>query len=69
MENKVASVIRASEIEEKHQISFRDALEDIAAFNAKVDKILTEDLNSVQLFEGILIENPFNVISDRGTNA
>jgi hypothetical protein len=37
-------------------------------FVEKVD-IQTEDLNSGQLLEGILIENPFNVISDRGTNA
>lgn len=64
MENTVTSVIRASEIEEKHHISFWDALVVVSAYNSKVDKILTEDLNSGQIFEGILIENPFHAISD-----
>ena len=53
------SVIRASEIEEKYNISFRDAMIIVAAYSAKVDMILTEDLNSGQIIEGILIENPF----------
>ena len=53
------SVIRASEIEEKYNISFRDAMIIVAAYSAKVDMILTEDLNSGQTIEGILIENPF----------
>ena len=30
-----------------------------AAYTAKSDKILTEDLNHGQIIEGILIENPF----------
>jgi predicted nucleic acid-binding protein len=60
MENTVISVVRASEIEEKYHISFWDALVVVAAYESKVDKILTEDLNSGQLIEGILIENPFN---------
>jgi predicted nucleic acid-binding protein len=58
-ENTSMSVIRASEIEEKHHISFWDALVVVAAYEAKVDKILTEDLNSGQTIEGILVENPF----------
>lgn len=53
------SVIRASEIEEKYCISFWDALVIVSAYEAKVDKILTEDLNAGQIIEGILIENPF----------
>jgi len=53
------SIIRASEIEEKYRISFWDALVVVAAYESKVDKILTEDLNSGQIIEGILIENPF----------
>lgn len=53
------SVIMASEIEEKYRISFWDALVIVAAYEAGVDKILTEDLNSGQIIEGILIENPF----------
>lgn len=58
-ENTAMSVIRASELEEKYQISFRDALVVVAADESKVDKILTEDLNPGQIIEGILIENPF----------
>jgi len=53
------SIIRAAEIEEKHRISFWDALVIIAAYEAKCEKILTEDLNSGQVIEGVLIENPF----------
>lgn len=55
------SVIRATEIEEKHRISFWDALVIVAAYEAKCEKILTEDLNSGQIIEGVLIENPFKV--------
>jgi predicted nucleic acid-binding protein len=54
------SVIRASEIEEQYRISFWDALIVVAAYEAKVHKILTEDFNAGQLIEGILIENPFH---------
>lgn len=53
------SIIRASEIEERHKISFWDALVIVAAYEAKCEKILTEDLNSGQVIEGVLIENPF----------
>jgi predicted nucleic acid-binding protein len=58
-ENTVISLIRASEIEEKHHISFWDALVVVAAYDSRADKILTEDMNSGQLIEGVLIENPF----------
>jgi predicted nucleic acid-binding protein len=58
-ENTSLSVIRASEIEEQYHISFWDALIVVAAHSAKVDKILTEDLNPGQIIEGIRIENPF----------
>ncbi len=30
----------------------------VAAYEAKADKKLTEDLNSGQIIEGILIDNP-----------
>jgi len=53
------AILRATEIEEKHRISFWDALVIIAAYEAKCEKILTEDLNSGQIIEGVLIENPF----------
>ncbi len=53
------SIIRATEIEEKHRISFWDALVIVAAYEAKCERILTEDLNSGQIIEGVFIENPF----------
>jgi predicted nucleic acid-binding protein len=66
LEATPASVIRASEIEEKYNISFWDALIVLAAYESKVDKILTEDLSSGQMIEGILIENPFDAaLSDK----
>ncbi len=55
------SIIRASEIEEKNRISFWDALVIVAAYEAKCEKILTEDLNSGQVIEGVLVENPFKM--------
>lgn len=53
------SIVRATEIEEKHRISFWDALVIVAAYETKCEKILTEDLHSGQIIEGVLIENPF----------
>jgi len=55
------SIIRAAEIEEKHRISFWDALVIVAAYEANCEKILSEDLNSGQVIEGVLIENPFKI--------
>lgn len=57
--NGPESILRASEIEERHLLSFWDSLIVAAACNAKADKILTEDLNHGQIIEGVLIENPF----------
>jgi len=59
--NEPDTVLLASEIEERHLLSFWDALIISAACRAKVDKILTEDLNHGQKIEGILIENPFAI--------
>ena len=57
--NDSLSVLNASRIEENYKVSFWDALIVAAALKAKVSKILTEDLNSGQVIEGILIKNPF----------
>ncbi|MEA3486455.1 MAG: PIN domain-containing protein [Thermodesulfobacteriota bacterium] len=59
--NEPDTVLMASEIEERHLLSFWDALILAAASRARVDKILTEDLNHGQKIEGILIENPFTI--------
>ena len=57
--NDSLSVLNASRIEENYKVSFWDALIVVAASKANVSKILTEDLKSGQVIEGILIENPF----------
>ena len=57
--NKPQTILAASEIEERHKISFWDALIITAARQARAEKVLTEDLNHGQTIEGVLIENPF----------
>jgi len=59
-ENNSNSILRASEIQEKYNISFWDALIIAAAQQAGATKIITEDMNSGQTIESILIENPFS---------
>lgn len=59
--NDSVSILTASQIEENYKISFWDALIIAAASKAKVGKILTEDLKSGQIIEGILIENPLEI--------
>jgi predicted nucleic acid-binding protein len=58
--NDSLSILNASRIEEKYRLSFWDALIVAAASKANVSKILTEDLTSGQIIEGISIENPFS---------
>lgn len=53
------TLLFASEIEERHLLSFWDALIIAAASNAKASAVFTEDLNHGQTIEGILIKNPF----------
>ena len=52
-------VLRASEIQERYQLSFRDAMIVVTAINGGADLILSEDLNDGQLISGVQIENPF----------
>jgi predicted nucleic acid-binding protein len=58
--NDPLSVLIASQIEGNYKISFWDAPIVTAASRAKAAKILTEDLQTGQIIEGILIENPFS---------
>ncbi|MBI2218341.1 MAG: PIN domain-containing protein [Candidatus Rokubacteria bacterium] len=53
------AIVRASEIGERHGISFWDALVVAAAIRGRARKILSEDLNPGQTIEGVLVENPF----------
>jgi predicted nucleic acid-binding protein len=57
--NRPDTILLASEIEERHLLSFWDSLIVAAARNAKADKILTEDFKHGQKLEGMFIENPF----------
>jgi predicted nucleic acid-binding protein len=59
VQNAPASILRASELEERYQLSFWDALIIGAAMEANAERILTEDLNHGQMVEGVLIVNPF----------
>jgi len=49
----------ASEIQERNQLSFWDALIVATAVQGNVEKLLSEDLNSGQMIEGIEVVNPF----------
>lgn len=50
----------ASEIQERNQLSFWDALIVATAVQGNVTKLLSEDLNSGQVIEDIEILNPFS---------
>ncbi|MBW2491963.1 MAG: PIN domain-containing protein [Deltaproteobacteria bacterium] len=53
------TILFASEIEERHVLSFWDSLVVATASQSNAEKILTEDLNHGQVIEGVFIENPF----------
>lgn len=52
-------ILAASELEEKHRLSFWDALIVAAASAAGAARIVTEDLASGRTFLGVRVENPF----------
>ena len=56
--NDTEMTLQASEIGEKNNLSFWDALIIAAALRLHAKKIITEDLNHGQIIEGILVENP-----------
>ena len=53
------TILRASEFQERHQLSFWDAMILATAYEGKARTLLTEDLNHGQTIEGIRIVNPF----------
>jgi len=52
-------VLYASEIQERHTLSFCDALIMATAVQGGADMLLSEDLNAGQIIEGVLVVNPF----------
>lgn len=56
-------IVNASELEEKHQLPFWDALIIEAARRVGATRLVTEDIPSSLTIEGIAIENPFVVAS------
>jgi predicted nucleic acid-binding protein len=53
-------VLRASEVQERHRLSFWDALIIAAAARGGADVLLSEDLNAGQVIEGVRVVNPFD---------
>ena len=52
-------ILAASELEERHTLSFWDALVVEAAHRAGATRLVTEDLQAGQRIGGVTIENPF----------
>jgi predicted nucleic acid-binding protein len=55
----VALIISASQLEERHTLSFWDALIVEAARRAGATRLVTEDLQTGRRIAGVLIDNPF----------
>lgn len=56
---EVRDVLAAAELEERHRLSFRDALVVVSAQRAGAQTLLSEDLQHGQKIVGVKIENPF----------
>jgi predicted nucleic acid-binding protein len=54
-----AVILAATALEERHRLSFWDALVIEAARVAGAERLLTEDLQDGRVIEGVRIENPF----------
>jgi predicted nucleic acid-binding protein len=55
----VTQILRASEIEERHRLSFWDALIVSAALHAGAARIVSEDFQPGRRYEGVRVDNPF----------
>lgn len=55
----VDDVVAASELEERHQLSFWDALIIVSALRSGATSLLTEDLQDGRRFDGVEIISPF----------
>jgi len=52
-------IVEASELEQRHRLSFWDALIVTAAKRSGAERLLTEDLQHGRRIAGLVIENPF----------
>jgi predicted nucleic acid-binding protein len=52
-------VLHATQIQDRHQLSFWDALIIAAAAQGGADTLLSEDLNPGQIIAGVRVVNPF----------
>jgi predicted nucleic acid-binding protein len=59
----VALILAASQLEERHTLSFWDALIVEAARRAGATRLVTEDLQAGRRLAGVLIDNPFTATS------
>lgn len=56
---QAADIPQASEIQERHRLSFWNAMIVVAAAKSGAEVLLTEELNPGQLIEGVHVKNPF----------
>ena len=56
---EVDDILEASELEERHRLSFWDALIVVAARRSGARELLTEDLQEGRRFDRLLVVNPF----------
>ncbi len=54
-----ADILEATELEQRHSLSFSDALIVVAAARTGAERILSEDLQHGRTIAGVRIENPF----------
>ncbi|KAA6185099.1 PIN domain-containing protein [Thiohalocapsa marina] len=54
------TIMLASEVQERHQLSFWDGLILASAAQGGAELLLSEDLNARQIIEGVRIVNPFH---------
>jgi predicted nucleic acid-binding protein len=59
----VALILAAAQLEERHTLSFWDALIVEAARRAGAARLVTEDLQAGRRLAGVLIDNPFTATS------
>lgn len=52
------TILLASELQERHQLSFWDTMIVSAAFQGGAEILMSEDLNHGQVIKGMQIENP-----------